>query len=120
MSSNKSKAPPKEKIKDKPKLIMSEPGAELHVPNNHIKRSSRSLACRSAGNSPITNSFVSRKAFSLTHPYQPATEAADLDDSNIEINVTDTTRKISKTSIKSAKIQLGNILANKVMNLPGN
>ena len=73
MSSNKSKAPPKEKIKDKPKLRMSEPGTELQVPNNHIKRSSRSLACRSAGNSPITNSSVSRKAVSLTHPYQPAT-----------------------------------------------
>ena len=86
---------------------MSEPGAELQVPNNHIKRSSRSLACRSAGNSPITNSSVSRKAFSLTHPYQTATEAADLDDSNVEINVTDTTRKISKTPTKSAKIQLG-------------
>ena len=95
MSSNKSKAPPKEKIKDKPKLRMSEPGAELQVLNNHIKRSSRSLACRSAVNSPITNSSVSRKAFSLTHPYRPATEAADLDDSNVEINVTE---KISQNA----------------------
>ena len=65
MSSIKNKAPPKEKTKDKSKPRMSEPGSELQVPNNHVKRSSRSLACRSAGNSPTTNPSVSWKAFTL-------------------------------------------------------
>ena len=86
---------------------MSEPGSELQVPNNHIKRSSRSLACRSTGNSPTTNLSVSRKAFAVTQPCQPATETADLNNTNVEIDVTNITRNSSKTPTKPAKTQLG-------------
>ena len=86
---------------------MSEPGSELLVPNNHIRRSSRSLACRSAGNSPTTNPSVSWKASTLTQPCQPATEPSDLNNSNVEIDVTNITRNSSKTPTKPAKTQLG-------------
>ena len=65
------------------------------------------MAYRSAGNSPTTNPSVSRKAFTLTQPCQPATEPADLNNTNVEIDVTNITRNSSKTPTKPAKTQLG-------------